>query len=864
MVSTAPPPRLVRTFGAIVLAAGALTLLRAGLAGVLPASGVSGLVAVVLGGLVIAYADRLTLQDVAWISGLCTVLISAAIASRPTPYGAGATYVWVAPFAFMAGRRAGVALTAVAGATLAGAFAIQAARVADPLAFKTYASWWLVAIGTVVVVGAVTRGLVASLVATRDQLERGFRQGVLGMAFVDLDGRWQRVNPALAALLGYPEDELVDQLSAAFSHPDDVEISFQQAERLATEEHVTYEKRYLRADGEVRCFMLRTAPLRDGAGALTGYFTQYEDVTARRLTEALARESQRREAALAELGRQALALESLPELLTEAVRLTAATLGTSHASLHAADAGGEALAVAGEGPAPAAAPVAAVLDAPDGAVLDGGRCAAVAVTGIGEGPYAVLAVQAADHAPFDAADLAFLRSAANVLTAALRREAAERELRHHTLHDPLTRLPNRALLVDRLRVAVPRARRDGRSIAVLSVDLDDFMSVNERHGRAAGDELLRTLAARLHGALRANDTLARLGADEFVALCEGLEGPEEALAVADRLLAAVAAPQPIGAATVRCSASVGIALAGADDGGDAEGLLRDADLAMRRAKAAGGARYEVFEHAMRTRALQRVALTGDLDRALERGELELAFQPIVDLLDGSVHAAESLVRWNHPERGRVMPDEFIGLAERTGRIVELGRWVIRDAARQAAQWPQLTVGVNVSRRQLGDPDLIGDVAAALAAHGVAPGRFCVEVTETALMDDPARAEHALLALRDLGVKLSLDDFGTGYSSLSSVSDFPLDTLKLDRSFLPADPSAAGGWSIVRAVLDMARTLDLTVVAEGIETEVQRDKLQRLGCRLGQGYLFSRPVPGADLAAAVLSTSASWPVAVPRR
>ncbi|HEY4095311.1 MAG TPA: EAL domain-containing protein [Baekduia sp.] len=860
----AAPPRLVRAFGAVVLAAGALTLVRAGLTGGALVTAAVGLMGVVLGGTVIAYTDRLTLSDVAWISALCTLLVAAAVASRPTPYGAGITYAWIAPFAFIAGRRAGAAMVALSGSTLAVAFAVQAARLDHPLALKTYVSWWLATTGTVVVVGLITRGLVASLATTQEQLESGFLQGVLGKAFLDAEGRWQRVNPAFAVLLGRDEAELAGMLPNAVTHPDDLAVSDRWMERLQADDQITFEKRYLRPDGDVRWITVRTAALHDGRGRRTGYFSEYEDVTARRVAEEHARESRRRETALAEIGRHALALESLPDLLAETVRLVAATLDASHATLLAAT-GGDVLAAETDDGEPVRAHAAAVLDAPGGIVLDGARSAGVAVRGAGEQPFAVLLVHATDRAPFDEADVAFLRSTANVLTAALRREAAERELRHRALHDPLTHLPNRALLVDRLRLAVPRARRDGRALAVLSIDLDDFKGVNESHGRHVGDELLRLLAARLQGALRANDTLARLGADEFVALCEGLEGPEEALAVAERLLASVAGPQSVVDCEIRCSASIGIAFAGAGDDGDAEGLLRDADLAMRRAKAAGRGRYEVFEHAMRTRALQRVALTGDLDRALERGEFELAFQPIVGLDDGGrVHAAESLVRWHHPERGLVMPDEFIGLAERTGRIVDLGRWVIRDAARQAAQWPQLTVGVNVSRRQLTDPALVGDVAAALAEHGVPPNRFCVEVTETALMDDPAAATRALHGLHDLGVKISLDDFGTGYSSLSSLREFPLNTIKLDRSFLPCDPTVPHGWSIVRAVLDLARTLSLDVVAEGIETEVQRSELERMGCGLGQGYLFSRPVPGTELSAVLLSRSASSPAAAPYR
>jgi diguanylate cyclase (GGDEF)-like protein/PAS domain S-box-containing protein len=872
-------------------------------------------------------------------------------------------------------------MVALAGVSLAAAFAVQAARVPHPLGVGEYVSWWLVAITSVAVVGAVTRTLAGLVTDARERLDRSFDQGVLGMSFLDAEGRWDRVNPALAALMGRSAQELRGLDPSAITHPDDVGVSAGWHIRALEGQAVTFEKRYLRPDGDVRWAVVRATQLLDRRGAGTGFFAEYEDVTARHEAEDRMRDSERRferafqdagvamvllgidgvvqkvnraacelfgvpedrligvhaadfhhpadraesrnrfvalvrgeqdvyqrdgryrhldgselhcaatvalvrdddgtprcaivqlqditarvagrrrEAALAALGRQALAAEAMAELLDETARLVAETLEVPYATLLDAD-GGEVLAASGWNGTAARGHAAAVLDAPGPLVVDDTRAttafdasalveagvatgAAICVRGEGEGPFAVLSAHGAcDGRRFTEEDVAFLGSAANVLTAALRREAAERELRHRSLHDPLTRLPNRALLADRLRLALPRARREGRSIAVLFIDIDDFKDVNDRNGHEGGDALLGIMAPRLQGALRANDTLARFGADEFVALCESLEDPEEALAIADRLLAAAAAPVTVGREELRRTASIGIALAGPHDGQDPEGLLRDADLAMHRAKTAGKGRYELFDHAMRTVALQRVALTHDLDRALERDELFLAFQPIVDLADGRIGAVEALVRWRHPERGLVMPDEFIGLAERTGRIVELGRWVLREAARHAAQWPELTVGVNVSRRQLTDPGIVDDVAAALAEHGVAPARMAIEVTETALMDDPARAAQALDALRALGVRIALDDFGTGYSSLSSVSEFPLHTIKLDRALLPDHRSDQQRWSIVRAVLDMARSLGLEAVAEGIETAEQRDELVRLGCGCGQGYLFSRPV-GAD-------------------
>jgi diguanylate cyclase (GGDEF)-like protein/PAS domain S-box-containing protein len=851
------PQRFGRTLGALLAGGGLLTVLRiviSGAIGTTAATGAVAVVATVAGVASFLAAGHLSPRQLIGLCVLATLLVAAGVALRPVPYGAGYMYVWFAPFAYVAGRRVGLAMVGLAGVSLAVAFAVQATRVPDPLGVGEYVSWWLAAITSVAVVGAVTRTLAGLVTDARERLHRSFEQGVLGMAFLDAEGRWERVNPALAGLMGRSAEQLQGLDPRAITHPDDVGISAGWRLRALEGEAVTFEKRYLRPGGDVRWAMVRATQLLDRRGAATGFFAEYEDVTARVA-------GRRREAALAALGQQALAAEAIGELLDETARLVAETLEVPYATLLDAD-GVQVLAAAGWDGTAARGHAAAVLDGLGAIVLDDARAgtafdasalveagvatgAAICVRGELEGPFAVLSAHAAcDGRRFTDEDVAFLGSAANVLTAALRREAAERELRDRSLHDPLTRLPNRALLADRLRLALPRARREGRSIAVLFVDLDDFKEVNDRHGHEGGDALLGIMAPRLHGALRANDTLARFGADEFVALCEGLEDPEEALAIADRLLAAAAAPVTLGGAELRRTASIGIVLAEPHDGQDPEGLLRDADLAMHRAKTAGKGRYELFDHAMRAVALQRVALTNDLDRALERDELFLAFQPIVDLADGRIDAVEGLVRWRHPERGLIMPDEFIGLAERTGRIVQLGRWVLREAARHAAQWPELTVGVNVSRLQLTDPGIVDDVAAALADHGVAPARMAVEVTETALMDDPARAAEALHALRALGVRIALDDFGTGYSSLSSVSEFPLHTIKLDRAFLPAQRPDRQRWSIVRAVLDMARSLGLEVVAEGIETAEQHDELVRLGCGRGQGYLFSRPI-GAD-------------------
>jgi diguanylate cyclase (GGDEF)-like protein/PAS domain S-box-containing protein len=700
-----------------------------------------------------------------------------------------------------------------------------------------------------------------ALRASERRFERIFRDAGVGMVMIEPGGDVVQANRAAADILGTTVERLVGGDMRDWRHPDETHTGDAAIRSLMVEGGDVYHRdgRMVRADGREIHVALTGAVVRDDAGAVEHAILQMADVTDRDA-------AQRRESALAELGRLALTVPPA-DLLPATVRIVAETLGQPFATIVGADSC-EVLAAHGWSGEAATDHARAALDGvgplelhdpetelrfPTRALSEAGAVAGVAVTVAGEcdAPFAILTVHAAVGAHrFDHGELAFLGSAGNVITAAVRRDAAERELRHRALHDPITRLPNRALLVDRLRHALTRARREHRSVAALFIDVDDFKDVNDRHGHEGGDELLRTLGPRLQTALRANDTLARFGADEFVVVCEDLDDPEEALAVADRLLEAAAQPCVLAGHAVRQTASIGIALSHGAEDADADALLRDADLAMHRAKLAGKGRYEVFAHAMRELALDRVALLNDLDRAIAQDELSLVFQPIVRLTDGGVHAAEALVRWHHPERGTIMPDEFIGLAERTGRIVELGRWVLREAARQAARWPGLIVGVNASRIQLSTHGFVDDVAHVLAEHGIAPGRFTIEVTETALMEDPAAAESTLQALRDLGVRIALDDFGTGYSSLSSVSDFPLSTLKLDRAFLADHRPESQRWSIVRAVLDMAHTLELDVVVEGVETHAQRLALADLGAVHGQGFLFSRPVPADELDAMI--------------
>ena len=433
----------------------------------------------------------------------------------------------------------------------------------------------------------------------------------------------------------------------------------------------------------------------------------------------------------------------------------------------------------------------------------------------------------------------------------LRREA-EARLVYQAYHDPLTGLPNRALLLDRLGQALARAGRRGEPVALLFLDLDRFKRVNDGLGHAAGDRLLVAVGERLRACARAGDTVARLGGDEFTLLLEGLTDAAEAEAVAAAVAAALEAPVVLDGQPVAVTASIGVALAG-PGGAEPAGLLRDADVAMYRAKARGKARVEVFDAAMAAGARERVAFEADLRQAVERGELRLAYQPIVELATGRVVGAEALARWAHPARGVVLPDAFVPLAEETGLIVPLGRWVLAEACRQGRAWQDRfptppTVSVNLSPRQFQQPGLVEEVAAALRSTGLAPDRLQLEITEGAVMADADGAVATLRQLRGLGVRLAIDDFGTGYSSLGYLQRFPIDLLKVDRRFVAGLGRDAGDTAIVEAVVGLAHALRLRVVAEGVETVEQAGRLRELGCELGQGYHFGRPAAAEAMAA----------------
>jgi diguanylate cyclase (GGDEF)-like protein len=431
-------------------------------------------------------------------------------------------------------------------------------------------------------------------------------------------------------------------------------------------------------------------------------------------------------------------------------------------------------------------------------------------------------------------------------------------LRHRSLHDPLTGLPNRRLFSKALDRALREAaaRPVGGSPAVAFLDLDRFKFVNDSLGHHVGDQLLAAVAPRLAAAVRPGDLLARFGGDEFAVLCVELADEQAALRVAERLNDALHQPVAISGDDLHVTASVGVAVA-PPGSRDAEGLLRDADVAMYRAKELGRERAELFDDSLRERVRTRLHLENELRGALDREELAVAYQPIVELPTGKAAGVEALVRWHHERDGTIPPERFIGLAEETGLIVPLGWQVLRQACQQAVRWDAeggalsgLPLSVNFSARQFMHADLVASVGRILADTGLPGDRLVLEITESVLMEDAAAPATTLKALRRLGVRLALDDFGTGYSSLSYLQRYPLQQVKLDREFVAGLAAGGRDEAIVGAILAMAQALDIDVVAEGIESQAQLDVLRRLGCRLGQGYLFARPAPAAALAAAL--------------
>jgi diguanylate cyclase (GGDEF)-like protein len=424
------------------------------------------------------------------------------------------------------------------------------------------------------------------------------------------------------------------------------------------------------------------------------------------------------------------------------------------------------------------------------------------------------------------------------------------------LLDPLTGLADRNLFVEQLSRALDRG---GQGLAVFCIDLDRFKLVNDSLGHGAGDRLLIEVARRLRETVRAGDTVARLGEDEFTILCEDCPDAATAHVVAKRLNDSLSEPVALDGRTVFTSGSIGVLLPGELPAG-AEEVMRDADAAMHAAKRRGKARYELFDAGMRGRAIERLELEADLRRALETDEIVPYFQPIVETQTAAIRGFEALARWNHPERGLVPPSDFLPICEETGLMVPLGRRLMRESIAQVQRWRDwfgidLNLSVNLSVAELDQPDLTEAVKSALAEAGAVPSTLGLEITEHALMTEASHCHENLAALEALDVRLALDDFGTGYSSLAYLRRLPITVLKIDRAFITGDVLEPADAAVIEAVIGLARALGLRPVAEGVETDAQWAELKRLGCEFAQGYFFSRPLPAAELGALLAARSA---------
>jgi diguanylate cyclase (GGDEF)-like protein/PAS domain S-box-containing protein len=693
------------------------------------------------------------------------------------------------------------------------------------------------------------------------QIERDFAVQVMntmgqGLTVTDINGRFEYVNQAYAQMLGYSTEELIGKSPDEFTCLEDQPILAQAHTQRLTGQPSTYETRLLSADGKLIQALITGVP-RWRDGKVAGAIAVVTDLTERKQAEqALLKEQEFLKAVLENIPSIIVACDAdgVLSFFDRAARQFYRTAipadeWSQHYGLYLAD-----------GTTPMRKEDIPLFQAFEGKSVHNVEMVTVGKDGVQRAYLASgQAILGADGEKLGAV------VAMHDIT---ERKRFEEQLEHQAFHDALTSLPNRALFMDRLGHALVRARRDGNSVAVLFLDLDNFKVINDSLGHKVGDQLLIAVSQRLRASLRPEDTVARLGGDEFTVLVEDITGPSEAISVAERISEHLGAPIILGRQDelrgtdlerheLFVTSSIGIALHSSlyDHPDD---LLRNADVAMYEAKRRGKACHVVFEQNMTSRFRDHLQLETDLRRALEREEFRLYYQPIVKLESGRITELEALIRWEHPQRGLVPPLEFISAAEQTGLIMPMGRWVLQQACQQLQQWqrkyppapgePPLKVSVNLSARQFQHRKLIEEIDEVLSECGLDPRHLKLEITESVGIEDVGFTSAMLWKLKEQGLHLALDDFGTGYSALSYLKRYPFDTLKLDRTFVDGLGQDRENTAIVHAAIAFAKALSLSVTAEGIETAEQLAELRRLGCDQGQGYYFARPVPGVAVSA----------------
>jgi diguanylate cyclase (GGDEF)-like protein/PAS domain S-box-containing protein len=693
----------------------------------------------------------------------------------------------------------------------------------------------------------------------------------------DLAGHYLYVSPSVKTLGGYAPEDIIGRSCWEFTHPDDIGHLQQEMVRAVVEGAiVTVEYRWRHADGHWEWVETTARCVGEEVQCSTRSATDRR-AAAVELSRRLAQQS-----AVAHLGDLVMQRLDLDQMFDEAVRAVADTLDVELVGIVEHLGQGSAKVRAGVGwndgfvgsqleMASLRADgrwafdgAAVVIDdlrgdssLPGRPLREHGVVSSVTVLiGSPEAPMGVLTANTRAERPFREHDVDFLQSVAHMLGGAIGRLRYEERIRHDALHDALTGLPNRTLLLDRLAEALKRAKRENGHVAVFFLDLDNLKVLNDSLGHSAGDELLRAIGPRMREELRAADTIARFGGDEFAVLCEDIDDSAHAATIAARLVRAFEDPFIVGGEERFGSVSVGVVVTDADSDRGPEELLSDADAAMYRAKERGRGRYEMFDAGLRDRITVRLRVEADLRRALEgEGRLWVAYQPYYRLPGRQVAGVEALVRWEHPERGNIPPGDFIQVAEESGLVVPLGARVLRAACEQVARWQRetqhdgLRLTVNVSACQMAAPDFVETVQEILAETGLHPDSLGLEITERLLLEETPGTALTIELLQALGVRLLLDDFGTGYSSLRYLQRYPLDGLKVDRAFVAGlGEQGDGDGAIVEAIVGMARALGMGVIPEGIETDGQLQRLVAIGCDHAQGFLLSRPLPADGLEA----------------